>query len=186
MYIQKLSLPEILMFTPRKFEDNRGFFMETFRQNILNDAVGYDVQFVQDNYSFSREKHTVRGLHYQKPPCAQGKLIKCTQGAILDVAVDVRVRSPTFGQSIQVELSAQNAKQLWIPVGFLHGFSTIQPNSVIQYKCTDYYVHELDGCVMWNDPDFNIDWGFDPASAVVSDKDTQAPLSKNFKSPFYY
>jgi len=186
MNTQQLTIPEIFVFTPRKFEDQRGFFMETFRHNVFTEASGQDIEFVQDNYSFSKDKFTVRGLHYQRPPHAQGKLIKCTQGAILDVAVDVRVGSPTYGQSVQVELSAINTKQLWIPAGFLHGFVTREPDSIIQYKCTDYYVHELDGCVMWNDPEFDIDWGFDHTKAVLSDKDLKAPSFADFSSPFKY
>ena len=186
MDIQHLSIPEVFVFTPRKFEDPRGFFMETFRQNVFAEATGQDVNFVQDNYSLSKEKFTVRGLHYQGLPHAQGKLVKCTQGSILDVAVDVRIGSPTFGRSVQAELSADNAKQLWIPAGFLHGFVTLEVNSVVQYKCTNYYVHVLDGCVMWNDPVLDIDWGFDPARAILSDKDRSAPSFTEFSSPFKY
>ena len=174
-----------VLFTPRRFGDARGYFMETFRASTFREAVGDDAPaFVQDNQSLSARKGTVRGLHFQSPPHAQGKLVRCSQGRILDVAVDARRGSPTFGQHVAVELSADNAAQLWVPVGFLHGFSTLEDDTVVQYKCTDYYAADCDGTVAWDDPDLGIYWGIDPQRAIVSAKDAAAPRFADFGSPF--
>lgn len=184
MNIQELAIPDIKLITPKKFGDARGFFMETFKQATFNEAVGADVRFVQDNHSFSAPIHTVRGLHYQSPPHAQGKLLRCIKGRLLDVAVDVRKGSDSYGQHVSAEISAENGCQIWIPTGFLHGFVTLEPDTEVLYKCTDYYHPECDGSVFWNDPDLGINWTCDPANAVVSSKDEGAIAFKRFDSPF--
>lgn len=171
MNIEALSIPVVKLLSPKKFADNRGFFMETFRQDIFNEAIGETVEFVQDNHSFSKTIYTVRGLHYQSHPHAQGKLVRCTKGHVLDVAVDARPDSSTYGHHVKAILSAENARQLYIPAGFLHGFATLEPNTEVQYKCTDYYAPDCDGSVLWNDPDLAIDWGFPFEKAILSDKD---------------
>lgn len=185
MEIKTFDLQGPVLFTPRRFGDDRGYFMETFRASAFRDAVGKDApDFVQDNQSFSKTAGTVRGLHFQSPPHAQGKLVRCTQGVIIDVAVDARVGSPTFGQNVRAELTAENGAQLWVPAGFLHGFSTLVDNTVVQYKCTDYYASVCDGNVAWDDPDLDIDWGIDASKAVLSAKDAVAPRWSDFTSPF--
>lgn len=184
MLFEPLAISDVIKIRPRIFKDQRGEFMETFKQSAFNDAVGRDVQFIQDNQSLSLTANTVRGLHYQSPPYAQGKLVRCVQGAIIDVAVDIRQGSPTFGHAVSAELTAKNHEQLWVPEGFLHGFATLTDNTIVQYKCTNYYSPECDGNVFWNDPDLDIDWSIDPAKAILSDKDKTAPAFKDFKSPF--
>lgn len=174
----------LCLITPQKFGDDRGFFMETFKSKAFNEALGKKITFVQDNHSLSAPAGTIRGLHFQSPPHAQGKLVRCIRGRILDVAVDVRKNSPTYGQHVSVELTSQNAKQLWVPEGFLHGFATLEANTEVVYKVTDYYAPKCDGNVLWNDPDLKIDWGIEKASVILSEKDTKAPLFKGFNSPF--
>ena len=173
-----------VLFTPKKFGDARGFFMETFRHDFFCSMVKEEIVFVQDNHSLSGQTGTLRGLHFQSPPHAQGKLVRCTKGRIVDVAVDIRTSSPTFGQHVKAELTSENASQLWVPPGFLHGFLTLGPNTEVQYKCTDYYAPSCDGNVAWDDPDLAIDWGIDSKAVMLSDKDKQAPSMKNFNSPF--
>ena len=185
MHIEKTLLLDMLILIPQRFGDNRGFFSESWNRKRLADA-GIDVDFVQDNHSMSREVGTVRGLHFQSPPHAQVKLVRCGRGCLFDVAVDIRRGSPTFGQWVGEELSFENGKQLLIPAGFLHGFSTREPDTEIIYKCSDYYSPECDGAVRFDDPDIGIDWGLGDVTAVLSDKDTAAPLLKNFDTPFTY
>ena len=158
--------------------------METFRQDIFDEAVGKTVTFAQDNHSLSAPIGTLRGLHFQAPPHAQGKLVRCINGSIIDVAVDVRQSSPTYGQHVSVKLSADNAQQLWVPVGFLHGFVTLEPNTEVVYKVTDYYSPDCDGGVLWNDPELAIDWGISEENVILSDKDGQAQTFSDFKTPF--
>ena len=184
MDMQELDIPDIKLITPRRISDSRGFFMETYKQGAFEGVIGQKIEFVQDNHSFSAPIFTVRGLHYQSPPSAQGKLVRCTRGRIIDVAVDVRKRSSTYGQHVKAELSAENGAQIWVPVGFLHGFVTLEPDTEVLYKCTDYYEPECDGNVFWNDPALGIDWGIDPSKAVVSGKDAEAPMFSLFDSPF--
>ncbi|MDB2437845.1 dTDP-4-dehydrorhamnose 3,5-epimerase [Hellea sp.] len=184
MQFENLKINDVIKIVPRSFGDDRGVFMETFKSSAFNEAVGHDVVFVQDNQSVSVSKYTLRGLHYQSPPHAQGKLVRCIQGSILDVAVDVRKNSSTYGQHVTQLLSAENNAQLWVPEGFLHGFLTLEENSIVQYKCTDYYAPQCDGNVFWNDPDLRIDWGIDQNEAVLSDKDSIAPKFKDFSTPF--
>ena len=157
--------------------------METFKASVFEANAG-NVKFVQGNQSVSAKKGTVRGLHYQSPPHAQGKLVRCLRGAILDVAVDVRADSNTFGQHITVELTQENTKQLWLPAGFLHGFVTLEDDSEVAYQCTDYYAPEYDGNVLWNDPEIGIDWGIDSSAAIVSEKDQNAPRLAEFTTNF--
>ncbi len=185
MDIQKTKLPGVVIISPRRFGDDRGWFSETWNKHALA-QIGIDLDFVQDNHSFSAQIGTVRGLHYQSPPHAQDKLVRASRGRILDVAVDIRKGSPTFGQWVTEELSAQNGKQLLVPVGFLHGFATLEPDTEVQYKCTDYYAPECDGAVRFDDPDIAVNWELGTNRAVLSDKDAIAPLFKDFDSPFEF
>lgn len=175
MKIEKLDIAGLLLIEPVKHSDARGFFSETFRADTLEAAVG-PVRFVQDNQSGSAKKGTVRGLHYQKAPRGQDKLVRVLRGAILDVAVDARKGSPSFGKHIAIELSEANWLQLYIPKGFLHGFCTLTDDVEVAYKATDYYSPEHDAGVRWNDPALGIAWPV--AGAIVSDKDRNAPLFK--------
>lgn len=177
----KLSGVKILM--PRRIKDSRGFFSESWNKNVLQ-VAGIELDFVQDNHSFSSEKGTVRGLHFQAPPHAQDKLVRCGQGALFDVAVDIRKGSTTYGQWVGQELSFGNGKQLLVPKGFLHGFLTLETNTEIIYKCTDFYAHECEGAVRWNDPDIGIAWPDKMSSAALSDKDENATMFSDFTSPF--
>lgn len=181
MQIEPASLPEVLILTPRRYADARGWFSETWNAARMAEA-GFDLPWVQDNHSFSARKGTVRGLHFQSPPRAQDKLVRCSRGAILDVAVDFRAGSPRFAQWVGVELSAGNGRQLLVPKGFLHGFVTLTDDSEVQYKCSDLYSPEHDGAVRWNDPAIGIDWAAD--APILSDKDANAPLLANVASPF--
>lgn len=182
--IEHTRLPQVMRITPLRFGDHRGFFSESWNKRKLLDA-GLDLpEFVQDNHSLSREVGTVRGLHFQAPPHAQGKLVRCGRGAIFDVAVDVRKGSPTYGQSYGETLSFENGVQLWIPAGFLHGFMTLEPDSEIIYKCTDHYAPECDGAVKWDS--CGIDWPLGGITPVISEKDEVAQSLADFDSPFVY
>lgn len=185
MDIQQTKLSGVILITPRRFGDDRGWFSETWSHRALAKA-GSGLDFVQDNHSFSAQTGTVRGLHCQSPPHAQDKLVRASRGRIMDVAVDIRLGSPTFGQWVAEELSANNGKQLLVPAGFLHGFATLEPDTEVQYKCTDYYAPECEGAVRFDDPDIAVDWGLGSNPAVLSDKDMIAPLFKDFKSPFEF
>jgi len=180
MDISQTALSGVLIITPRRFGDHRGFFSETWSKSALTEA-GVDLDFVQDNHSFSADKGTVRGLHYQSPPSAQDKLVRCLRGSIMDVAVDVRKGSPTFGKWVAEELSAENGRQLLVPKGFLHGFATLVGDVDVAYKCTDYYAPDCDGAVRFDDPDLDIDWGIPADQAVLSDKDAAAPAFKDWQ-----
>lgn len=185
MLFETLKIPEVILVKPKKFGDNRGYFMETFRQNLFQEHAGV-VSFVQDNQSFSAEVGTVRGLHFQLEPRAQGKLVACTTGALFDVAVDIRQGSPTFGQHVSAELTAENGEQLWVPAGFAHGFCTLVPDTIISYKVTDYYSPEQDRGLLWNDPAIGIDWPVTEDSAVLSDKDKRQPVLADLPVSFVY
>jgi dTDP-4-dehydrorhamnose 3,5-epimerase len=185
MIVEQTVLPGVLILTPRRFQDARGWFSEVWNRDTLR-ANGIDIDFVQDNHSCSREAGTVRGLHFQSPPRAQAKLVRCGRGRVFDVAVDIRRGSPTFGKWLGEELSAGNGRQLLIPAGFLHGFVTLEPDSEVLYKCSDTYAPAQDGAVRFDDPDLGIDWGIDPAQAILSDKDRAAPLMRDFLSPFVW
>lgn len=185
MKIEKTALPGMLILTPRRFGDARGWFSEVWNQKTYADH-GIDTAFVQDNHSYSRDVGTVRGLHFQSPPHAQAKLVRCARGRILDVAVDIRRGSPSYGDWVGVELSAENGQQVLIPAGFLHGFVTLEPDCEVLYKCSDTYAPDCDGAVRFDDPDLGIDWGLDPKAAILSDKDAAAQSFRDFQSPFVY
>ncbi len=182
MQIERTSVPGVLLITPRRFGDRRGFFAESWNRRALAEA-GLDLpDFVQDNHSLSHEAGTVRGLHFQAPPHAQGKLVRCGRGRIFDVAVDIRRGSPTYGAWHGAELSFDNGRQMWIPAGFLHGFLTLEADSEILYKCTDHYAPECDGAVRWDSA--GIDWPLHGRAPILSDKDAAAPPLADFQSPF--
>ena len=185
MQIEQTSLNGVVVLTPARFGDSRGFFSESWSQGRMEQA-GLNYHFVQDNHSLSSAAGTVRGLHFQAPPHAQAKLVRCGRGRFLDVVVDIRKGSPTFGQWVAEELSFENGKQLLIPRGFLHGFATLEPNTEIIYRCDDVYALECDGAVRFDDPDIGIEWGLGANKAILSEKDAAAPLMKDFDSPFNY
>ncbi len=174
MLLESLAIPDVKRLVPRVFGDERGAFAETYSQRAL-EAAGLQVAFVQDNHSISRAKGVVRGLHFQKPPRAQGKLVRVTRGAIFDVAVDIREGSPTYGRHVGTMLSAENWAQLWVPPGFAHGFCTLEPDTEVLYKVTDYYAPESDSGIAWDDPALGIDWPVTAAEATLSDKDRRLP-----------
>lgn len=174
----ELSIPDVRLITPRRFGDDRGWFTETWSRRTL------DIGFCQDNMSLSAEVGTIRGLHFQKPPHAQAKLVMVLQGRILDVAVDIRRASPTFGQHVAVELSAAAGNQLLIPRGFAHGFCTLEPGTQVMYKVDDFYAPETDAGIFWADPDLAINWPVRVDQAHLSPKDLGLPRLKDIESPF--
>lgn len=157
MNVIKTAIPEVFIFEPKVFGDARGFFFESFSQKIFEEAAGKKIDFVQDNHSQS-QKGVLRGLHYQLDPHAQGKLVRCIEGEVFDVAVDIRKYSATFGQWVGAVLSAENKRQLWIPEGFAHGFLTLSDTAQFVYKATNYYAPQSERCIIWNDPQINIEW----------------------------
>ncbi|MBU2957256.1 dTDP-4-dehydrorhamnose 3,5-epimerase [Paracoccus sp. 1_MG-2023] len=180
MQVETTPLRDVLILTPRRHGDARGFFSESWNRETLAKAGVHLPEFVQDNHSLSTQVGTVRGLHYQSPPHAQGKLVRCGRGSLFDVAVDARRGSPTYGQWFGAELSFENGRQLWIPAGFLHGFATLQPDTEIVYKCTAHYDAASDGAVAWDS--LGIDWGVD--APILSDKDRAAPAFADWRTPF--
>lgn len=174
MNIVPTSLSGVVILEPKKFEDARGHFVETWHRAKLADS-GVDTDFVQENQSLSHHAGTIRGLHCQLAPHAQAKLVRVVRGAVFDVAVDTRPASPTFGKWTGVLLSADNMRQLFIPTGFLHGFVTREPDTEVVYKCSDFYAPAFERSVRFDDPDIGIDWGIDPEAAILSDKDASAP-----------
>jgi len=182
MKIIHTEIPGLVEVEPRVFGDERGYFFESYNQNLYEEA-GIKAQFAQDNQSLSG-KGVLRGLHFQAPPYAQGKLVRVINGAVLDVAVDIRQGSPTYGRHHKVLLSGVNKKTLWVPPGFAHGFLTLEDDSVFFYKCTNFYHKESEGSIRWNDPDLKIDWEIQ--RPTLSDKDREAPLFSEFQSPFHY
>lgn len=184
MKITRTKRAGVALLEPKRFGDERGFFSESWNRRTLVQAGQELPEFVQDNHSFSTRKGTVRGLHFQSPPHAQGKLVRCGRGALLDVAVDIRRGSETYGQWVAEELSFENGRQLWIPAGFLHGFVTLTDDCEIIYKCTDHYAPECDGAVHWASPSLGIDWGIAPDQALLSPKDAAAMDFADFQSPF--
>jgi dTDP-4-dehydrorhamnose 3,5-epimerase len=172
--IEDAEIPDIKVITVKKFGDRRGFFSEVYARRAFAEA-GIDLDFVQDNHAFSAERGTLRGLHFQSPPFAQHKLLRVTRGRVLDVAVDLRRSSPTFGQHVAVELSAENWWQVLVPIGFAHGYVTLEPNTELLYKVTDYYAPDHDRGLAWDDPALGIDWGIDAKQAILSDKDRSNP-----------
>ena len=171
-----LKIPDVILIEPKVFGDERGYFFESFNQTAFNQTIGYEVQFVQDNHSKS-QKGVLRGLHYQLPPKAQGKLVRVVQGEVFDVAVDIRKNSPTFGQWVGEILSAENKRQLWIPAGFAHGFITLSETAEFLYKTTDYYAPKYEQCIAWNDPDIGINWPQNQPPKL-SNKDQQGQALK--------
>lgn len=181
--IETTTLEGVKVITPKKFEDSRGFFSETYsRENFLQ--AGIAVDFVQDNLSRSSSVGTIRGLHFQSPPFAQDKLIRVLKGRILDVAVDLRRSSPTYGQHFAIELSAENFKQMFVPIGFAHGFCTLEPDTEILYKVSTYYAPEHDHGLAWDDPALGIAWPVTADLAVLSDRDGHHPRLADLDSPF--
>ncbi|MBL8844654.1 MAG: dTDP-4-dehydrorhamnose 3,5-epimerase [Hyphomicrobium zavarzinii] len=181
---ERCHIPDVIKITPKRHGDSRGHFVELFRADLFQSQAG-DVQFVQYNQSLSRPAGTVRGLHYQIAPAAQGKLVRCAQGAMLDVAVDVRRSSPTFGQHVAVKLSSEDDSQLWIPPGFAHGFCTLVPDTEVWYAVTSTYSPEHERGVLWNDPDLNIAWPLAGLEPLVSPRDAKLPrfhdLARDFE-----
>lgn len=185
MEVQSLAIPAVKLVKPKRYGDDRGFFEETYNER-RNAEAGLEVRFVQDNHSKSAMRGTLRGLHYQAPPFAQTKLVRVVEGRILDVAVDARKGSDTFGQHVTAELSAENGLQIFVPAGFLHGFITLEPNTQVTYKVDAYYSAEGDGSVRFDDPALGIDWGEYANDPILSDKDRNAPGWDEFDSPFIY
>ncbi|MGY6695646.1 MAG: dTDP-4-dehydrorhamnose 3,5-epimerase [Roseinatronobacter sp.] len=182
MQFEHFDIPGPVLVTPKRFGDARGWFSETWNKRALAEAGFNWPDFVQDNHSYSAPQHTLRGLHYQRPPHAQDKLVRASRGTILDVAVDVRQGSPHYGQHVAVELSSETGAQLFVPKGFLHGFLTLTEDCEVQYKCTDIYAPECDGAVRWDS--VGIDWGI--LAPVLSAKDADAPVFTDFVSPFTF
>jgi dTDP-4-dehydrorhamnose 3,5-epimerase len=181
--IERLSIPDVLLITPKVFGDPRGAFAETYSRRELAEA-GFDGAFVQDNHSRSPQKGTVRGLHFQRAPRAQDKLLRVVRGAILDVAVDIRPGSPTYGRHVAVELSADNWRQLLVPRGFAHGFQTLTDDCEVLYKVTDVYAPETEGGLLWNDPALAIDWPIPAEKAVINARDAGWPGLAELGDPF--
>ncbi|WP_029076259.1 dTDP-4-dehydrorhamnose 3,5-epimerase [Kaistia adipata] len=173
--IQRFAIDGLALLRPKVHGDDRGYFFEAFRQDVFEREVAPGVVFVQDNQSLSRQVGTVRGLHFQLAPRAQAKLVRVLRGAILDVAVDIRPDSPSFGQHIAVRLSAEDKNQLYVPAGFAHGFCTLEPDSEIHYKTSDFYSPEHDRGLAWDDPALGIEWGVSPADAILSERDRRHP-----------
>ncbi|MFP3942398.1 MAG: dTDP-4-dehydrorhamnose 3,5-epimerase [Alphaproteobacteria bacterium] len=181
MQVTSAAIPDVKLVRPQKHGDHRGFLSETFSKRKLAETVA-DAEFVQDNHSMSARQGTVRGLHFQTPPHAQGKLIRVLKGAIWDVAVDLRAGSPTFGAHAAAVLSAENWMQLFVPEGFAHGFCTLEPNTEILYKLTDYYAPDHEMGIKWDDPALAIDWPVERAEAILSEKDRSLPLLEEVRS----
>lgn len=180
MKIDKTAIEGLLIITPKIFKDDRGYFFESYNKKTFNE-MGLNFNFVQDNESFS-SKGVLRGLHFQKPPYSQGKLIRVVKGSVLDVAVDLRKSSNTFGKWHSIILDGETKQMFYIPVGFAHGFLTLEDNTIFTYKCTNLYCKESEGSIRWNDPDINIDW--ECVNPILSDKDNTAPFLKDIVIPF--
>lgn len=182
MQVERTALADVLILTPRRFGDDRGFFCETWNREVLAQA-GITNDFVQDNQSLSAQKGTVRGLHFQTPPKAQAKLVRCGRGALRDVAVDLRAGSPQFGQWVAVDLTEENGRQLLVPAGFAHGFVTLTDNTEILYKCDNPYAPDCDRALQFDDPALGIDWGITREDAILSEKDAAAPALADLDLP---
>jgi|SRR3954466_665969 dTDP-4-dehydrorhamnose 3,5-epimerase len=183
--IRALLLAEIKLIVPQIHRDARGFFSETYNRQALC-AAGMSIEFVQDNHILTREAGTIRGLHFQTPPRAQGKLVRVTRGSIFDVAVDIRVGSPTFGQHVSVTLSNENWRQIWIPTGFAHGYCTLEPDTEVIYKVTDYYAPDFDRGIKWDDEAVGIKWPVHPDNVKLSQKDRTLPSLKDMVPAFVF
>ena len=182
MNLETTFIQDLVVLTPDVFEDSRGYFFEGYNKNKLS-ALGIDIEFVQDNQSFS-QRGTLRGLHYQNPPYAQTKLVRVLQGEIMDVSLDLRKDSPTYGQHFGIKLTAENKKQLLVPQGFAHGFSVLSETAVVLYKCDQFYNKASEGGIRFDDPTLAIDWGMDFKDAIVSDKDGVLPSFEACNSQF--
>lgn len=182
MKFTETFIKDVFIIEPGILKDDRGYFYESYNQKRFKEA-GIGVDFIQDNQSLS-QKGTLRGLHAQAPPKAQGKLVRVIRGSVLDVAVDIRKGSATYGKHVSVNLSGDNHKMFWVPAGFLHGFLTLEDQTIFSYKVTNLYQKDAEIGVAWNDSDLNIDWGIDPADVILSEKDKQLMLFKDLKSPF--
>ena len=182
MEVIKTAIEGVVIIEPRIFKDARGYFFESFSQREFEEKVG-PIKFVQDNESMS-SYGVMRGLHFQRPPYTQSKLVRCVKGAVLDVAVDLRKGSPTYGQHVAVELTEENHRQLFIPHGFAHGFAVLSDEVLFQYKCDNYYAPQSEGGILWNDPQLNIDWRIPADKIILSEKDTKHPLFKDYLSDF--
>lgn len=183
MNIIKTDIEGVLIIEPRVFGDARGYFFESYNARDFREQTGLDVHFVQDNESRS-SYGVVRGLHFQLPPYSQAKMVRVVEGCVLDVAVDIRCGSATYGHHIAVELSAENKRQFFLPKGMAHGFAVLSETAIFQYKCDEYYHPEAEGAIAWDDPTLAIDWHIDPTKALLSDKDRHHPLFTEFSSPF--
>lgn len=181
MIVKQFVIKDLLLFEVRQFEDERGIFFESYNQKKYQDYLGGEIEFVQDNLSISK-KNVLRGLHFQSPPFSQGKLVSVLKGAVLDVAIDLRKDSETYGQHEMVELNATNGHQFWIPPGFAHGFLSIEDDTIFSYKCTNYYSPENENTLLWNDTDLDINWPI--KEPLVSKKDALGTKFINFTSPF--
>lgn len=181
--VVETAIPGVLIIEPKAFGDARGYFMESFNAREFAQKTGLEVTFVQDNLSKSR-RGVLRGLHFQRPPFAQSKLVGVVKGRVLDVAVDIRKGSATYGQHVAVELTEENHKQMFIPRGFAHGFAVLSEEAIFQYKCDAFYAPEAEGGISILDASLGIDWGLPMTEAILSEKDTQHPLFKDFESPF--
>ncbi len=184
MIFDQLQLPGVFIISPIRHKDARGIFSETFRLDKFSKTLGEGINFVQDNLVYSHKTGTLRGLHYQSAPHAQGKLVSCLSGRLTDVIVDIRNTSPTYGKHLSIELSAETGQQLWVPAGFAHGYITREPNTLVMYKVTDYYASECEGAIAYNDPDLAIDWGIEEKDIILSDKDKAAQSFASLKSTF--
>lgn len=182
MNVIKTDIEGVVVIEPRVFDDARGYFFESYSKRRFDEAVK-PVEFVQDNESMST-RGVIRGLHFQRPPFSQSKLVRCVRGAVLDVVVDIRRGSPTYGQHVAVELTGENRRQLFVPRGFAHGFAVLSDEAVFQYKCDNYYHPESEGGISIADNSLGIDWRINPAEAILSDKDLRNPMFSDFESPF--
>ena len=185
MQITKTNIEGVLIIEPKVFGDSRGYFFESFNAKEFRKKTGLDINFVQDNESMSTYG-VMRGLHFQRPPFTQSKLVRCVKGKVLDVAVDIRKGSPTYGQHVAVELTEDNHRQFFVPKGFAHGFAVLSETAVFQYKCDNFYAPQADGGVSILDESLSIDWRISTDKALLSDKDTRHPLLKDFETPFTY
>ena len=180
MKVIATEIPGLLIIQPKVFEDGRGYFFESFNENLFKE-IGLDVKFVQDNQSLS-QKGVLRGLHFQKPPFDQGKLVRVIKGSVLDVAVDVRKQSPTYGRHFTIELTERNKTMFWVPSGFAHGFATLEDDTIFSYKCTNFFNKESEDCILWNDDSLAIKWGIE--NPLLSEKDRIGRPFVNFESCF--
>ena len=183
MQVERLNIPDVRLLAPEKYGDARGFFSETYNRKSLA-ALGIDIDFVQDNHSLSAEKGTVRGLHFQTPPFAQDKLVRVARGSVYDVAVDLRRGSPAYGRHVSAVLSAQAWNQLLVPIGFAHGFMTLEPDTEVIYKVSNYYAPDHDKGLLWNDPALGIAWPLAEDEAILSEKDRILPRLADLTTPF--